>query len=115
VGPLADAAALVTTAMQAAYLRGDPDQAERLGALVHTIEWEAEVAGNIERGYAPVRPRRGPPGAVLGWYLHNDAHTRALRRARGLSVPEESTGVPGLSVPEESTGAPMVSGMAVEW
>jgi hypothetical protein len=88
VNALDQAAALVTEAMQAAYSRGDPWQAERLLVVVHAIENEAAYADNLDRGLAVVRPRNYPPGAMLGWFFRNDAHVCALRRARGLWMPE---------------------------
>jgi hypothetical protein len=87
-GPLDHAGMLVLDAMQIAYLHSDPWQGERLRVLAQTIEHEAEYAANRDRGLSIVRPRTGPPGRTVGWYWRHCPHVRALRRARGLWVPE---------------------------
>jgi hypothetical protein len=86
---LAGAAELISKAQQAAMLRGDTLAADRLSSLVLTVEHEREYEHNLDLGYDVVQRRTDAPGgASLGWFVKNDTHTRAARRALGLSVPD---------------------------
>jgi hypothetical protein len=77
--------------MVTASLHGDEWQARRLNWLGHSLEHEAAYARNRDRhGLAVVRARRGPAGCTIGWYFRNDPHVRAVRRARGLALHEET-------------------------
>jgi hypothetical protein len=83
---LNQAAELVWDAVAMAHVVGDHEQADRLEALARLLEHEAEYARGVDGGGPRVRRRRS--GRSLGWLLRHDAAVRALRRARGLSVPD---------------------------
>jgi hypothetical protein len=61
------------------------DQARRLELLARRAGEERELVA----AFTPDLPARPdvPEDATIGWYLRNDPHVRAVRRARGLSVP----------------------------
>lgn len=82
------AAGVTDEARGRAELRGDADQALRLGALRDRALEEARYAENVAAGHPVVRRRKMPPGASIGWLFRWDAATRANRRALGLQVPD---------------------------
>jgi hypothetical protein len=62
------------------------DQARRLEVLARRAGEERELVA----AFTPDLPARPdvPDDATIGWFVRHDPHVRALRRARGLSVPE---------------------------
>jgi hypothetical protein len=82
---LASAVDLIIEGQQRALIVGDVDQAERLALLARAVEHEAEYARNVERGFPIVRRRRGLSFAEL----LRTPHIRAIRRSRGLSLPDD--------------------------
>lgn len=72
-----------------AELRGDVHASERLGRIAGALEVERGYEGYAARSRVFVGRRQGPPGATVGWWLAHDPHTRQLRRAAGLSLPDD--------------------------
>lgn len=86
---LMDAAALVADVRAERLLAGDTDTAARLAELHRHLADEHEYLIGIEQFDLPTTDRTYPPGACIGFLLRHDPHVRALRRLRGLPVPEE--------------------------
>ena len=85
--PLAQAAALVEEAFEAAEGRGDTRRAQRLRELLDLVSAEAQVEELVGDGPEP-EPLSIPPGASVGWLMRHEPHVRQLRRIRGLEVPD---------------------------
>ena len=85
---LTGAVALIGRARGQRLLVSDFATARRLNRLAELVNAEAEVLEGIEHQGLELPDRRGPKGAALGWFLRHDAHTRPLRRAHGLPLPD---------------------------
>jgi hypothetical protein len=88
VTALFDAAELLDVARSGAELRGDVDQALRLGITRDRVLEEARYLDRVTSGAPIMRRRELPAGACLGYMFRHCATTRANRRALGLDVPE---------------------------
>src|SRR5262245_26212443 len=82
------AAELVDEERSRAELRGDEQQAMRLGVLAGRVESEAHYTENVAAGLPVVRRRALPPGCTIGWLLKFCAVTRVNRRLLGVQVPD---------------------------
>ena len=89
---LLEAVRIVDEIRAARLLAGDADTAERLAELRRHLSNEAEFVDGVERLGLPLTDRSFPAGAAIGWVMRNDAHIRALRELRGLSIPKGCDG-----------------------
>ena len=77
-------------AHQEALVVGDLDLADRLEGLARLLEHEAEYVRNVEVHDMRRVGRRREAGHSYAWLIRCDAAVRALRRSRGLSLPDDT-------------------------